>query len=256
MTLRVSCTIISKNEGDRIARTIRSALSVVDEVVVVDSGSTDETRETCEALGARVIHNDWPGYGPQKRFAEDAATYDWILNLDADEVLSEGLQREIRLLREGGEPPFRGYRFKQVTVYPHEEAPRPFADFHHYVRLYDRRAMRFHDSLVHDTVDQRGQPVGQFKGVALHYSFRSLDHLAAKLDRYTTLQAKEIKKPAWQLKIRQPFEYSLLFMRYALFRRHFTGGRYGLQVAHTMAKGRAARIAKFLATTQEASDVS
>ncbi|MEM6650287.1 MAG: glycosyltransferase family 2 protein [Pseudomonadota bacterium] len=247
MPLPISCTIITKNEGDRIGRTILSTRGLVDEVVVVDSGSTDDTVAVCEDLGARVIHNPWPGYGPQKRFAEDQAQHDWILNLDADEVLSDRLQGAIKDLKDKAPPPLKGYRFRQVTVYPGQDSPRPLADFHHYVRLYDRRAMRFRDSLVHDVVDVGRQPVGDLPGGALHYSFRSLDHLARKLDSYTSLQAKEIKKPRWQLRLRQPFEYGLLFLRYAILRRHLTGGLYGVKVAHTMAKGRSARIDKFLA---------
>lgn len=245
--LKLSCTIIAKNEGDRIERTLQSVTGLVDEIVVVDSGSEDDTVRIAERLGARVVHNDWVGYGPQKRFAEDQASHDWILNLDADEVLTPPLRDEIQAWRIGGEPAFSGYRFRQTTVYPGADRPRPFADYHNYVRLYDRRVMRFHDSLVHDTVDAGGQTVGSFEGECWHWSWRSLEHLARKLDGYTSLQATEIRKPAWQLHLRRPVEYCVLLVRYLFFKRHITGGIYGVKSAHVLAKGRAARISKILA---------
>lgn len=244
---KITCTIISMNEADRIGRTIESAQLVADEIVVIDSGSTDDTVTIAERLGAKVIFNAWPGFGPQKRLAEDRASHDWILNLDADEVLSEELISEIIEWKNCSKPIFYGYKFKQITVYPKDSKPRFLADYHHYIRLYDRRKMRFANSLVHDAVEPGEQDIGVFKGDCLHYSWRSLEHLARKLDSYTSLQAKEIRKPAWQLKLRRPFEYPILFFRYYVIRCHFTGGLYGLKSAHTIARGRAARIKKFLA---------
>ncbi|MEN0039859.1 MAG: glycosyltransferase family 2 protein [Pseudomonadota bacterium] len=242
----ITCTIIAFNEADRIAATIKAATHVSDEIMVVDSGSTDGTQAVCEALGARVIQNNWPGYGPQKRFAEEHARHDWILNLDADEVPTEELLEEIAAWK-GTEPQFLGYRFRQTTVYPDRKKPRPFADHHNYVRLYDKRVIRFRDSLVHDVVDTGDHPIGQFKGDCLHWSWRSLDHLARKLDGYTTLQAQEIRRPAWKLWLRRPIEYPVLLFRYLFLKRHITGGLYGIRAAHTIAKGRAARIPKILA---------
>ena len=92
---RVVCTIIACNEADRIERAIRSVSGLVDETLVIDSGSTDATVALCERLGARVVHHPWSGYGPQKRFAWEVANADWILNLDADEWLSEDLREEL-----------------------------------------------------------------------------------------------------------------------------------------------------------------
>ena len=242
----LSCTIITKNEADRIQRCIEAVLAVADDIVVVDSGSTDATVAIAEKLGARVAFRKWDGFGPQKRHAEDLTRHDWILNLDADEVLTPELAREIKNLM-AAPPALKAYRFKQVTVYPGHEKPRLWADCHNYVRLYDRRAVRFRDSLTHDTVDLGSTPAGQLKNVALHYSWRTLEHVRRKLDAYTDLQARELKKPRWQLHFRRPIEYPVLFFRYYVLRRHFTGGLYGLKAAHTFAAGRAQRIGKFLA---------
>ena len=242
----LSVTIIAKDEADRIERCIAAIKHIADDIVVVDSGSTDDTVAICQRLGARTAFNAWVGYGPQKRFAEDAAKFDWLLNLDADEVVSAELAGEIHALL-ASDPAQKAYRFKQVTVYPGWQKPRLWADYHNYVRLYDRRAVRFHESLSHDTVDLKGAPAGQLTGEALHFSWRTLEHVRKKLDGYTDLQAKEIKKARWKLQLRRPIEYPFLLFRYYILRRHFTGGWYGLKAAHTFAAGRAQRITKFLA---------
>ena len=100
--LPVSCFIITKNEGDRIARTIRSVEPWVREVVVVDSGSTDSTASICGAEGAKVVSQSWLGFGGQKRFAEEQCHYDWVLNLDADEVATATLRDAIIDLFDAG----------------------------------------------------------------------------------------------------------------------------------------------------------
>ena len=242
----LSCCIITQDEGDRIERCILAVRPIVDEIVVVDSGSRDDTGAKAEALGAMVFFRAWDGYGPQKRFAEDCCTYDWILNLDADEVITEKLAREISELMRGGEPALPAYRFRQVTIYPGHDRPRLWADFHNFVRLYDRRRVRFRQSRVHDTVDTGDYPVGQLDGVAWHYSWRTLDHVRSKLEKYTDLQAKELKKPRWRILLRLPFEYPTLFFRYFVLRRNFTGGWFGLCVAHEIAKARSRRLIKII----------
>src|SRR3712207_9123950 len=93
--LPLSVFIIAHDEADRIGDTIRAVRDLTDDLLVVDSGSTDGTQAAAEALGARVIFNPWPGYGPQKRFAEDRCRHDWLLNLDADEPVPPAPKAEI-----------------------------------------------------------------------------------------------------------------------------------------------------------------
>jgi len=246
-----SCCIITRDEADRIAACIEAVKPVADEIVVVDSGSTDDTVAIAEGLGARVFHRDWVGYGPQKRFAESCARHDWILNLDADEIVTPEFRREIAALMQA-EPPFGAYRMRLVPVYPGQTRPRPLSSAHNHVRFYDRRRARFHDSLVHDTVDTGDLPVGQIRSPVLHYSLRSLDHLRRKLDSYTALQAKELRKPAWKILLRLPFEYPAVFLRYYLVRRNFTGGWFGLGFSHISAEMRVRRLLRILAAGRAA----
>ena len=241
----ITCTIITLNEGDRLGRTLASVADIADEIVVVDSGSNDDTVAVAERAGARVVVHPFKGYGPQKRVAEDEASHDWVLNVDADEVLTAELQREIAAWKRE-DPEFAGYRFRQVTVYPGAERPRWKADYHNYIRLYDRRKMRFRTSLVHDTVDEGDHAIGQLVGECWHWSWRSLDHLARKLNGYTNLQAKELRKPRWLLHLRRPVEYPFLLLRYLFLKAHITGGWYGVRSAHIFARERAKRVGRIL----------
>ncbi len=241
----ISCCIITKNEADHIGDCIRAVSGLVDEIVVVDSGSTDDTVAIAESLGARVIFHEWPGYGPQKRYSEDMARNDWVLNLDADEQVQPDLFNEIKTLMTSA-PALNAYRFKIRNVYPKQSKPRLWADYHNYVRLYNRKVVRFRESAVHDTVDTKSERVGQLKGSVAHFSARSYEHIRSKLDSYANLQAKVLSKPAWTLWARMPFEYPLVFLRYFVMRRHFTGGWDGLYTCHLAAQARINRLFKFL----------
>ena len=241
----VSCFIIAKNEVDRIERAIRSVAGLVDEVVVVDSGSTDGTQALAESLGARVIHNDWQGYGPQKRFAEDQCRNDWLLNLDADEWLSDELREELRALFSDFAMPATTFKMGVTIVYPHKESPALFADSTICLRLYDRRAARFSDSPVFDNVP--AQPDTQMlRGRVYHKSFRSLAEVMRKELAYFELQAKTVKKGRGQLLARLPIEFPWQFFRFWILNRHIFGGWYGFAVANVTAFMRFMRIVMML----------
>lgn len=101
-TLPISVFVIAKNEADRIPHTINSVVDWVDEVHVIDSGSEDNTRDVSRELGANVVFNEWPGYGPQKNFGESLCRNKWLINLDADEEITPELREQITLLFAGG----------------------------------------------------------------------------------------------------------------------------------------------------------
>ena len=243
--LPVSCFIIAKNEVDRIERAIRSVAGLVEEVVVVDSGSTDGTHELAAQLGARVIHNEWQGYGPQKRFAEDQCRNDWLLNLDADEWLSDELRVELQALFSAFAMPATTFKMRVTIVYPHNEKPAPFADSTVCLRLYDRRAARFSDSPVFDNVPE--QPDTQrLIGRIYHKSFRGLAEVIRKELGYFELQAKTVKKGRGQLLARLPIEFPWQFFRFWILNRHIFGGWYGFAVANVTAFMRFMRLVLML----------
>jgi glycosyltransferase involved in cell wall biosynthesis len=245
----ISVTIITKNEAERLPRCLESVCAVADEVLVVDSGSTDATVEIAKASGATVMHHDWPGYGPQKRFAQEQAKHDYILNLDADEWLTPQAIAEIAALKARNFDGVGFFRYRIPNVYPGKATPRLLADENIYIRLYDRRRGGFPESLVFDEV-KTDETVVNMTGRIWHQSIQTLDILYRKELRYFRLQAQEIsQKPLRRLKwwIRIPFEYPAQFIKYYLVRRHITGGLFGLRVAHVMAWARTQRLLILLA---------
>ncbi len=230
--LPISCFIIARNEADRIARTIQAVSAWVDEVIVIDSGSTDTTVATAEAAGARVIFNAWPGFGQQKRFGEDQCRNDWLLNLDADEVVTPLLRIAIGNLFQDGAPPLAVYGMDVAIVYPGQSKPRPYARDHYCLRLYDKRRARFKDSTLHDSVDPGAETPGHLPGGLDHYSVRSIDDLIAKCDERATYNALHSKpKSDLELKARLLADLPVNFLKYYLVRTHITGGLMGFQYA-------------------------
>lgn len=244
--LPLSVFIIARDEADRIGETIRSVRDLTDDLVVVDSGSTDGTPAVAESLGACVVHNAWPGYGPQKRFAEDQCRYDWLLNIDADEVVPPELKAEIRKLFAAGEPPKPAYRLGIAETFPGERRPHLWAYTLWPVRLYRKDAGRYSPSLVHDRVDLKpGTAVGRLKGAIHHYSVRSLGDQIDKLNRYSDQQAHDLALrgvaiPTWRVF----FEFPANFVKAYIGRRHFVRGVYGFLTAMNYAISRHLRVAK------------
>jgi glycosyltransferase involved in cell wall biosynthesis len=222
--------------------------------VVVDSGSTDGTQAIAERLGARVVFNAWPGFGQQKRFAETQCANNWLLNLDADEVVSLALAQEIEKLFANGEPPLSVYALKIKDIYPGQTKPRPWADDYRPPRLYDRRVVQFKDSTLHDSLDVRGRRVGLLRGAVHHFSVRSLDdHVRKGLERarYNAEHAKP--KSRMLLRARIVTEFPFAFLRYYIGRRHFMGGLIGFQISMSAAFARFVRVMLMLERAQQTS---
>lgn len=248
LPLPISCFIIAQNEADRIGRTIASAADLADEIVVIDSGSTDDTVAVAKAAGARVIYNPWPGFGQQKRFGEEQCHHRWLLNLDADEVVSPELAADIRALFAGGlTPPLAVYGMRVSIVYPGRSRPRPFARDHYCLRLYDRGRCRFKESTLFDSVDPGAETVGHLRGVLYHHSVRSLADLARKADERATYNALHSKpKSTAVLLARAAVELPWNVFKYVVLRTHILGGRTGLRYAWITAYYRWQRIVRML----------
>ena len=188
---KVSVTVITLNEAEHIGAALDSA-GWADEIVVVDSGSTDGTADIARARGATVLCREWPGYVDQKNYAAARASHDWIFSLDADERIPPALAAEVRGLL-SSEPAVRGYRVPRVTFHLGRwiRTTDFYPDFQ--TRLYDRRAARWRGKYVHESVAVDG-PVGQLRSDLQHYSFRDLrDHLD-RINHYTTLAARQMNE--------------------------------------------------------------
>jgi glycosyltransferase involved in cell wall biosynthesis len=244
--LPLSVFIIARNEADRIGATIRAIRDLTDDLVIVDSGSTDGTQALAESLGARVIHHAWPGYGPQKQFAEEQCRHPWLLNLDADEVVPPALSAEIRALFAGGEPACPAWRIGIAEVFPGEDRPHRLAYTLWPVRLYRKDRGRYSPSTVHDRVDlEPGVTPGRLRARIAHFSVRSLGDQLDKLNRYSDQQADDLEArgvviPTWRVFVELPGN----FLKAYFGRRHFARGAYGFLTAMNYAMSRHLRIAK------------
>ncbi|HWQ40054.1 MAG TPA: glycosyltransferase family 2 protein [Burkholderiales bacterium] len=188
--MRISVVVITRNEEASIRRCLDS-VSWADEVVVLDSGSTDRTVEICRERGARVsVTTDWPGFGPQKNRALDLATGEWVLSLDADEWVTAELAKEIRAVvaEPGSASAFRLPRLSSFCGrYMRHSGWWP----DYVTRLFRRGKARFSDDLVHERLIVNG-PVGRLKGTLLHESFGSLEEVLDKINRYSSLGAQQM----------------------------------------------------------------
>lgn len=229
--------MITRDEEEVLANALASVAGLVDEIVVVDSGSRDRTREIAERFGARVIDRPWPGFGPQKQFAEAACRNDWVLNLDADEALSEELADEIRALFAAGGPPHAFYALPRFLVYPGRTAP-AFARRDAPVRLYDRRLGGFSDAAVHEGVAAKRARTAALKNGLLHFAGKSLLHVTQKNLAYASLSAEGsgwTRRSVVELYARLFLEFPIVFVRTYLFRGHALNGAQGFAIAMSVA---------------------
>jgi glycosyltransferase involved in cell wall biosynthesis len=234
----ISCYIRTLNEERRIADVIRGARQVADEVIIIDSGSKDGTLRIAAAERAKVVHQPWLGNGHQKRVGEDAAQHDWVLDLDADEVITPELAEEIDMLF-AQEPPHKMYQFKLITIPPFGE---PWWDFKqsYRIKLYDKTHIRIPDHAAWDQFDvPKGETAGQLNQPLLHYAFSDIEHVMAKLNRVSTARANYAElKPLWNIVPRIFFGLPLYFLKEYALNRLIKGGTYGFAYAMTIAFGR------------------
>ena len=185
----ISAVLITHNEEHNIREAIESVLWL-DEIVVVDSLSTDRTIEIAREYTTRVFQRPWPGYVEQKNFATGQASHDWIFSLDADERISPLLKKEIEEWRRSNDERFKGFLIPRKSFflgrwithtswYPDEK-----------LRLYHRQYGHWAGGRVHESV-LLSSPPGRFKGELLHYSYRCISDFIRRLERYSTLAAED-----------------------------------------------------------------
>lgn len=235
MTVRLSVAIITLNEEHNLADCLAS-VSFADEIVVVDGGSSDRTCEIARDAGARVItHGEWTGFGAQKNFAIDACTGDWILSIDADERVPVALRDEIdATLRNPAsdvyEMPRRSYycgRFMQHSGW-----------WPDYVRrLFRRGAARFSSAPVHESL-QTDRPIGRLRNPLEHWSFRTMEQVLDKVNRYSSLSAPTvIARGGRPTVVTALLHGAAAFFRTYILKRGFLDGGHGLMLAISNAEG-------------------
>lgn len=231
--MKISAAIITRDEERNIGRAIES-LRCVEEVVVVDSGSTDRTVEIARHLGARVVETGWFGYAAQKNYAAEQCSHDWVLSIDADEALSETLDAEILQLKRAG-PRFDAYTMPRLAQYLGRWILHSGWYPDRKVRLFDRRKAQWQGDFVHESVHVKGS-TGDLQENLLHYTCDSLSEHLRTMDRYTTLAAEQLiaagKLPTWPHMVFDPL---WKFFQTYFLKRGFLDGYEGLAIAYMAA---------------------
>jgi glycosyltransferase involved in cell wall biosynthesis len=252
----LSVFLITHNEAARLERTLQALAGLADEIVVVDSGSDDSTLDIARVYGAKIVVNaPFPGYGPQKRLAEDACAHDWVLNVDADEVVCDALREEIAgLLRSGAIHAQDGYRVPIADVLPGERAPGRFAYRLSPVRLYRRSVGRYASSTVHDRVRFPDHArIGAVRHALHHYSIESFGKQIDKLLAYTRLQAQDYaarERPFSRMRLFT--EFPVAFGKAYVLRRYALRGLPGFLAAMNYAIFRHMRIVRIFEALRRA----
>jgi glycosyltransferase involved in cell wall biosynthesis len=187
---KVSACIICFDEEPNIRACLES-VRFCDEIVVVDSGSRDRTREIAREFTDRVVERAWPGHIEQKNFAIDAAKNDWVFSIDADERVTDELRRSIEAVLAEDPPRSPGYELARRTWHLGRFIRRGGWYPDRKVRLFDRRRGRWGGVNPHDHVQLDGRP-GRLAGDLLHYSYRDLRHQIDTVNSFTSIAAKEL----------------------------------------------------------------
>lgn len=185
--MTLSVIIITKNEEKNIRRCLES-VQFADEVIVLDSGSTDNTVSIAKEYTEHVFITDWPGYGAQKQRALSKAHGDWVLNLDADESVSEQLQREIiDAMASDSADAFR----VAIQMYFYNKPLRYSSSPTRHIRLFKRANAYFSDDIVHEKIVlPEGIRIGKIKNSIMHHSFKDVSHVLYKMNKYSSYSAK------------------------------------------------------------------
>jgi glycosyltransferase involved in cell wall biosynthesis len=245
----LSIILITKNEAANIDACLES-VAWADEIIVVDSGSTDDTVLRCQALGAKVYVHDWQGFGIQKNRALSYATQDWVFSIDADERVTTELRAAIQAAL--AQPQFPAYRVSRLSNYCGRFMRHSGWYPDHIVRLFQRGEARFNDALVHETIIFNGK-TGMLSGELLHYSYDNFEQVLDKNNAYSTAAA--------QMKYQQGKSASLTgavlrgvwaFFRTYCLRMGFLDGRQGFMVSVSNAEETYYRYLKLMLLTEKA----
>jgi glycosyltransferase involved in cell wall biosynthesis len=231
---KLSVFLITRNEAANIAACLES-VAWADEIVVLDS-SSDETPAICARYRARVVtSNEWPGFGPQKNRAMDLASGDWLLSLDADERVTPELRAEIEQVLAA--PDAEAYEMPRLSSY----LGRPMRHGgwwpDHVTRLFRRGAARFNDAKVHESLQVQGR-TGRLRNHLVHYSFRTVEQVIAKMDAYSSYAAEGLAARGRSAGLASAVLHGFFaFLRTYVLRAGFLDGRLGFVLAVSNAEG-------------------
>lgn len=232
--LPLSVVIVAQNEERTIGRVIEAVLPIASEIILVDSGSTDKTKEIATALGARVLHQDWLGYSGQKNFAIDLASCDWILSLDADEIITEELRNEIAsTLAAPVSDTIAGFKLPRVLFIGDQPVRKGGFYPDAQLRLFRRGKGRFRERIVHEAMEVDGGTITLAHDLH-HYSYATVQDFANAMDKYARLSAQHYlvhSKSSWRRnRINETFHPLWTFFYRYIIRQGFLEGTLCLRL--------------------------
>lgn len=236
MHQKLSAVIITLNEESNIGDCIESLQGVADEILIVDSFSTDGTEEICAKYNVRFVKNKWEGYVAQRNFAQELASCPVLLNIDADERLSPPLKDSILKEKEKGFP-FKGYSMNRFNNY----CGQWIKHGHYYpdrkIRLYHKNAGKIGGINPHESVQLFGEvPVKKLNGDILHYSFRTLSEHLSQMNKFSSIAAQSLFIMGKRPSLLKPFLSSFwAFFNGYILRLGFLDGIYGYVIARNNA---------------------
>jgi len=227
----LSAIVITRNEAHNLHDCLQSIQGLVDEMVVVDSQSTDNTVAIAQQYGAKVAQPpDWPGFGPQKNRALDLATCDWVLSLDADERVTPALVAEIKQVLEANTND-AAYKMPRLSSYCGKFIHHAGWQPDYVLRLFKRGSARFSDDLVHERVLTQ-QPVQALQNHLLHYSYLNFSQVLSKVDAYSTASATQAYARGKRSSVAGALGHGAwAFFRTYVIRRGFLDGAHGLALS-------------------------
>lgn len=237
MKVKLSAVIITLNEAQNIRRCINSLQNVADEILIIDSFSTDSTKDICLELGATFITHPFENYSKQKKYATSQAQYDYILSLDADEALDQKLQEEITKIKQNWKAD--GYTFNILPNYAGKWIYHSGWHPCRKLRLFDRNKGNWSDSPIHESVVMNSSATTtHISGNLLHYSYYSISEHIERMNKYTTLSAQTYKDQGrksnlLQILIRPPWQ----FFRDYILKLGILDGKEGLIICMITAFG-------------------
>ncbi|MGB0663341.1 MAG: glycosyltransferase family 2 protein [Pontibacterium sp.] len=244
----LSVIIITRNESANIADCLKS-VAWADEIVVVDSGSSDDTVAICREYGCKVLETDWPGFGMQKNRALAMATQPWVLSIDADERVSPELKAEL-LAAMNSDEAVAGFEIPRLSSYCGRFIKHSGWHPDYVLRLFRRDKAEFTNDLVHEKVVVKGQ-CQKLKSSLIHYSFTSLDQVVDKMNQYSQLSAQAQFEAGKRSTVKKAvFKGAFSFLRTYILKAGFLDGSHGLMLAISNAQGTYYKYAKLALLSQ------
>jgi len=214
---KLSCVIITRNAAQHISTALTSVVNICDEIIIVDSGSADNTLDICKKYTDKIFYNEFKGFGAQKLFAVSKATNDWILSIDADEIISDGLAQELKNIFQNkdanllNDSNLAGFYLPIQLIFLGKKLNYGGSFIKKKLRLFNRNRANFNQNKVHESVEFSGKVI-QLKNPILHNSYRNVYEYFAKFNDYTEFAATDLKQRykkanLFDFTLRIPFEF-------------------------------------------------